>query len=595
MVGDVVNLSARLMVAAGKLGADILCDHVTMEGSRGERSLDFKPHDTITVKGKKHPIAVYEPMKARRLHALRGRRASKAFLAEDAVGREQELQQLRHFTGKASQQQGRHVLLIEGEAGSGKSFLCGHLRRLAMEMDFHVMSTSIGSSTTAPFFAWRSILLELLGMSSGSASMVSMTRVDPEATLQFLERRIGSTQADCFHLLNEILAFLRLPEPENRRQMNSTQVAAALATMLSQLLRSTKKKTLVIVEDIQYLDYGSLSLFVRVIRLLPKLLVVFTLSLSSSTSSVGLKELLPLVSERIKLEPLTLVECQQLVRQQLGVEHLPKELLPVIATSQGNPFFCKELISNLLDSEYLTIDNEELSVVKTLDEAAVPSSVQDIIAGRFDALPSSVQMVLKVASVIGQEFDSTTLSTAYSKAVGTMERRELLAALARAEEGDFITRHPVVATLYYFNSEALHSVAYQRLLFAQRRHLHQTVAEALEEEADASFYQDKALYPTLAHHWQSVVLASHDNVDSMAAMKAVNNLKLAGDNSMQCSATDDAVVQYKAAMALLPHLEKGAASKAKKELQLKMLGIKQKNLKNSDFRAFKANLRAGTS
>ena len=50
MVGDIVNLSARLMVAGEKMGVGILCDAVTMEAAKTNSSLHFKKLESIKVK-----------------------------------------------------------------------------------------------------------------------------------------------------------------------------------------------------------------------------------------------------------------------------------------------------------------------------------------------------------------------------------------------------------------------------------------------------------------------------------------------------------------------------------------------------------------
>ena len=57
-VGDIVNLSARLMVAAGKSNVGILCDRVTFEGA--QHKLEFTALTPIMVKGKSQPIDIFQ-------------------------------------------------------------------------------------------------------------------------------------------------------------------------------------------------------------------------------------------------------------------------------------------------------------------------------------------------------------------------------------------------------------------------------------------------------------------------------------------------------------------------------------------------------
>ncbi len=58
MVGDIVNLSARLMVKAKDLGG-ILCDEVTYLAAN--KHVEFKSLTPVSVKGKKQPIKVFFP------------------------------------------------------------------------------------------------------------------------------------------------------------------------------------------------------------------------------------------------------------------------------------------------------------------------------------------------------------------------------------------------------------------------------------------------------------------------------------------------------------------------------------------------------
>jgi class 3 adenylate cyclase len=63
IVGDSVNLAARLMGAAAKYGHDILCDSATASAASKSRMRQlFKALDPIHVKGKEHAIQVFVPL-----------------------------------------------------------------------------------------------------------------------------------------------------------------------------------------------------------------------------------------------------------------------------------------------------------------------------------------------------------------------------------------------------------------------------------------------------------------------------------------------------------------------------------------------------
>ena len=94
MVGDVVNLSARLMIAAFKQKVNILCDQPTYESSNNE--ISFKKLDPIMVKGKKNPIPIYLPLIKDKKRKSRYRRHKCDIL----IGRDSEKRFIRDFLFK---------------------------------------------------------------------------------------------------------------------------------------------------------------------------------------------------------------------------------------------------------------------------------------------------------------------------------------------------------------------------------------------------------------------------------------------------------------------------------------------------------------
>jgi class 3 adenylate cyclase len=118
MIGDVVNLAARLMQAASDT---ILCSPSTYQASQDDITFDELP--AITVKGKAEPIVVYRPT---------GEKKTAIKLQSEIVGRRAE----REALGEGIQTllrggMGVNVFVIEGEAGIGKSRLVDDIRRQA--------------------------------------------------------------------------------------------------------------------------------------------------------------------------------------------------------------------------------------------------------------------------------------------------------------------------------------------------------------------------------------------------------------------------------------------------------------------------------
>ena len=121
-MGDVVNLSARLM-AASKMG--ILCDEATH--SNASRVIEFHELDAIKVKGKTDPIKIFRPIKKISAAEERTRRRQTQKLLDLAkvatlIGRNREkavLAKLARELSQASDEEPTHVLLLVGDAGLG--------------------------------------------------------------------------------------------------------------------------------------------------------------------------------------------------------------------------------------------------------------------------------------------------------------------------------------------------------------------------------------------------------------------------------------------------------------------------------------------
>lgn len=125
MVGPVVNLSARLMVAAtryiGKGSTSILADAHTHK--LAQTFFKWERPEPIMVKGKSEAVPIFRPTSRAN--------SEKIFLTNAArmVGRDEELAQLKAAL-KTVQESGQGMMVVvEGGQGLGKSLLWERLAR----------------------------------------------------------------------------------------------------------------------------------------------------------------------------------------------------------------------------------------------------------------------------------------------------------------------------------------------------------------------------------------------------------------------------------------------------------------------------------
>ena len=109
MIGNVVNLAARIMQKAQD---DILCDRETYDACHTK--LDFLEVRQTIVKGFNLPVTLYRPL---------GRATKTQAPPSPMIGRERELKILTDAIKQLTEVGRGTAVIIEGEAGIGKSKL----------------------------------------------------------------------------------------------------------------------------------------------------------------------------------------------------------------------------------------------------------------------------------------------------------------------------------------------------------------------------------------------------------------------------------------------------------------------------------------
>jgi hypothetical protein len=203
VMGDVVNLSARLMQAANP--GQILLERQTLRGV--DATVDCKPLGEIRVKGKKAPVLVWEAIAGRR----DGPRWSEGTSGSDRdetpfVGRSEALALGERLLSRVCTAGKGHILEINGEAGVGKSRLLGELIKRAATrgmVSFGGACLSFGAGT--PYLPWVTLFQEFFGLAGARTS---------DAKLDHLASSMTALSADLGPWVPLMGRFLDLPVEE---------------------------------------------------------------------------------------------------------------------------------------------------------------------------------------------------------------------------------------------------------------------------------------------------------------------------------------------------------------------------------------------
>jgi class 3 adenylate cyclase/tetratricopeptide (TPR) repeat protein len=542
MIGDVVNLAARLMQAAGTIDNSlpwseipILCDATTFLAANAR--IDFEVLPKITVKGKAEAIAVFRPL-------FEIEPISTQQMAKRIVGREVE-QHLLEISLSALNNGVGDTIIIEGEAGIGKTQLLSEMVSKAKEMGVSVLLGSGDAiDRTTPYLAWQPIFQMMLG-----ASMAGQTAVAPEEILSQIANE--SDFVERAPLLNAVL-LTNLPETELTLQMTGEARASSTQALLVELLqRFITQPILLILEDAHWLDSASWALAFQVWRQISPLLFVIasrafaqpTLERKNYPVTISIPEEFQRIqaaaqTKRIELLNLSLTETSALVCQQFNVDKIQEPIIDFIyRRAEGHPFFTQEMAYSLREAGFISLQNRQCFMtadVNTLHEMDFPDTIQSLITSRVDRLEPAQQIALKVASVIGRIFSFKLLYDIHPIAE---DKPFLTSYLTTLSQQDLISQEtPEPDLTYSFKHILTQEITYNLLLYSQRRQLHHAIAEWIEKT-----YNDNLspYYSQLVHHWLEIIKTSQTEPEFV--LRSIEYLALTGRQALRDGAYQEAI------------------------------------------------------
>ena len=532
IMGDSVNLAARLMQNAG---GGILCDHASF--IRASTDIEFGEPKLIKLKGKVNPEQVYQP--------LVSKRSIQDGDSVPMIGRQEEKQLLRDRLDHLVSESKSSIVLLEAEAGYGKSRLTEDfvqtIRSEAVSL-YQAAADAIESAT--PHFAIRELLIDVLNIDSQVASS--------DLRQQISELLVEREFVELMPLLSSIIP-LELPESAFTEQIEGEARAHQTARLVVEIIKRSRgsEATVIILEDTHWMDSASWGIVATLAReVSPLLLMLVTRPVSEPTKEMN--QLLSVASlEHIKMDRMSESDILKLVCTRLGVRSLPDLVARLILDrTDGHPYFSEEMAYALRDNNIVEVHDGECTLVgnsnaTSLDDIDIPESIEGIITSRIDRLSPAQALTIKVASVIGRTFSLQLLQQLHPVSRDLESLRNDLLECGRLQLTPLDT--PGDDPSYIFKHMITREVSYSLLLNDQTKTLHAKLAEQYESDP-------KSPFSGLAHHWE---LAEQPE-------KALHYLVLAVDQAIEEYSNRDAVLLIDRALNLIERY--GASSHTKGHL-----------------------------
>jgi oligopeptide transport system substrate-binding protein len=450
------------------------------------------------------------------------------------VGRDQEMTWLQDRKRAAQKGQGA-LVLVSGEAGVGKTRL---VETFAQRQRWQGVCVLWGRC-----YEFERILLYQPIAEALRSVVPTLTRPELEANPTWVLVEVA-------RLVPEILE--ALPELEVTPPMRSRQERSRLFEGLYRFMTHlvAQGQVLLVLEDLHWAAESTLQLVHYLARQLASLpvLIVGTLrpeavvqrhplmALQQDLAREGLAEVL-------HLEPLSEQATETLV---IGMSGMGKAAAPLARRlfdeTEGNPLFLMETIKALFEAGLLCMaEGRWAGDLGRLAETdfPLPTGVSKTIQSRVCRLDEDTQQALRLAAVLGREFDTDLLAALWGRSEeATLEALETLLRRRLIEEG-----RGALGRDYAFTHHKIQEAVYAGIPDRVRERLHGRAGIALERLYGPSV-DDMA--GELAFHFQAG--AAHDE---HLRDKAVQYLLQAGDQARWAQAHQDATEYYRQALAWL--------------------------------------------
>ena len=516
VIGHTVNLAARLMEAGeGRL----LCDDATSRFAAPQ--MELLPVALLDIRGRSESVQVFTPTGLVR-EAVRAKTV--------LVGRQTERDVLSRAIHSVVRAHQSACVVVEGEAGIGKSRLLDEMEAQAETMGFRMLrGAGDAVDRNAPYHPWRAVFAEIFGISPVDGLLERAAKVN--AVIAFLPADLRALAP----LLEAVIA-LDLGPDTGVEGLTGEARLAQTHRLLSAILQHVvdERHTGLLLEDCHWFDSASWMLL-RAVRLTAKPLLVV---IATRTMERPTPEFEALIAEssvnRLRLGPMGRDDCGLLAAQRLGVETIPPEVVDFMhQRAGGNALYVEELAAVLHENGSLVVQADEARLAVSFDQLArtrLPATVEGLIVSRLDALEPTQQMALKVASVVGRLFPLEVVTDVFPLA----ERKGDLAGLMPGLVQQDLLRDGEQPAHFLFKHVLTQEAIYGLMLFGQRRGLHRAVAEWYERTNSDDLSH---LLPVLAHHWQRaeewsraiacLEQAAEQNLDRFANRETVDLLSQA--------------------------------------------------------------------
>jgi class 3 adenylate cyclase/tetratricopeptide (TPR) repeat protein len=357
------------------------------------------------------------------------------------VGRSDELGALRERLPRPGGSNAS--IAVIGEPGIGKSRLVAAAMSDALASDARccVFHGAAQRRTTA-FAAARGLVGDMLDARGASSD-------------DHLRKALAGLKIDASDR-NTLETLFIVGKSQSRRRLNdNTQTQIARALVNAFLALAVTRPTLLVIEDLQWIDPESRQF----LKLLARADTPHPLSILLTSRPESVNEAAEVAEAVMYLQPLSRTHMEALGRQLCDKDWPPAVLAQSIDRADGVPFILEELLRSA--------DATNASSGRSL-----PQSVESVIHARLQRLPPRVKTFAQALSLLGEEVEIHLATAVLGVDVG-----ELLSALFELERFAFV--HPLVGNCMRFRHQMIAQACANTIPRERRQKIHRAAIRTI--------------------------------------------------------------------------------------------------------------------
>ena len=479
------------------------------------------------------------------------------------VGRDTELKRVINFILENALTPRTYCISIWGETGIGKSHFVHEVKqRLTQQYDVNWITCPSDQILRKPYNPFVYYLKYYFQQSSAQSTEANLKTFETQ-----FQHIVSNAISQHNQQINELIrtesflaALLGVHQKNSLwekldakgRYDNTLNALVAFFSVIN-----ASKPTVIELEDVHWLDDESAS-FLKLLSQSVTNSSLFILFVSrysdDGTKSFSHEQLamsyepqnesssIPTSRDRSsKLLEIDLNALNPLILNQFAINRLHADIAPslqsfLIRTTQGNPFYAEQVIAYLRENDLLI--SSEQGIALSVEHVPLSESIQSVLLARIDRLSKYLRETIKVAAVIGREFEISILSAVLSN-TGVFEENN--------ESGfsQTVTKYVIEAERvqiwramselrYIFRHTLLREAVYEMQLHSQLQTLHRHIADSIEKIyagslserfIDLAFHYQRANDSVKSHFYlNKAALYASENYQNQTALELYDRL-----------------------------------------------------------------------